>query len=55
LFLIDAGIDFEDIRYPFDATWPTTSEDLKKKGLSVTGAIPSLEYKGLVLTNVCNH
>lgn len=49
LFLKDAGIDFKDIRYKFDDTWPATSADLKSKGISLTGKVPVLEYKGQLL------
>ncbi|KAI9934526.1 hypothetical protein ASPWEDRAFT_117442 [Aspergillus wentii DTO 134E9] len=50
LFLHDAGIDFEDKRYPLDDSWAKNKADLKEKGLTVTGLVPSLEYKGVVLT-----
>ncbi|KAB8077958.1 putative glutathione S-transferase [Aspergillus leporis] len=49
LFLKDAGVEFNDLRYPFDSTWPTTSAELKGKGLSVTGQVPVLEYEGKIL------
>ncbi|KAH8698468.1 glutathione S-transferase [Talaromyces proteolyticus] len=49
LFLKDAGVDFKDIRYPYDATWPAASEDLKKKGITLTGKLPVIEYKGKIL------
>ena len=50
--MMDAGIDFEERRYARDDTWPATKEKLIKQGLSRNGQVPSLEYKGLVLTNV---
>ncbi|KAL2669960.1 hypothetical protein Neosp_015126 [[Neocosmospora] mangrovei] len=50
LFLIDAGIDFEERLYRRDDTWPETKERLKKQGLTRNGQVPALEYKGLVLT-----
>lgn len=50
--MMDAGIDFEERLYARDDTWPTTKKKLIKQGLSRNGQVPSLEYKGLVLTNV---
>ncbi|KAF5723468.1 glutathione S-transferase P 10 [Fusarium mundagurra] len=50
LFMIDAGIKFEERLYTRDATWPETKEKLKKQGLTRTGQLPSVEYKGKVLT-----
>lgn len=50
LFLKDAGIDFEEKRYKYPDTWPETSEKLKQQGITRTGSLPSLEYKGLILT-----
>ena len=50
--MMDAGIDFEERRYARGDTWPATKEKLIKQGLSRNGQVPSLEYKGLVLTNV---
>ncbi|CEN62188.1 hypothetical protein ASPCAL08826 [Aspergillus calidoustus] len=49
LFLHDAGIDFEDKRYPFNDTWKATSKELQEKGISKTGRVPVLEYKGVLL------
>ncbi|PNP45146.1 hypothetical protein TGAM01_v206745 [Trichoderma gamsii] len=49
LFLKDAGIEYQDIRYPSDDTWPQTSDELKRKGLTRTGKVPAVEYKGVVL------
>lgn len=40
------------MRYPWDATWPQQSETLKEKGITRTGKVPSLEYKGQILTQV---
>ncbi|KAJ4138430.1 hypothetical protein NW768_002262 [Fusarium equiseti] len=51
LFMMDAGIEFEERLYARDDTWPATKEKLIKQGLSRNGQVPSLEYKGLVLTN----
>ncbi|KAH7027217.1 uncharacterized protein B0I36DRAFT_136462 [Microdochium trichocladiopsis] len=50
LFLQDAGIDFDEKRYPYDDTWPAASAKLQKEGLSKTGKLPSVEYKGKLLT-----
>ncbi|KAL7920123.1 glutathione S-transferase [Trichoderma austrokoningii] len=47
LFMKDAGIEFHDIRYPNDDTWPQASEELKRKGLSRTGKVPAVEYKDI--------
>ena len=54
LFLHDAGIDFNDVRYKYDQTWTATSEDLQKKGISRTGKVPELEYQGVILSQVCS-
>ncbi|KAJ3537608.1 hypothetical protein NM208_g4449 [Fusarium decemcellulare] len=50
LFLKDAGIEFKEVRYAYDDTWPATSEKLQEKGITRTGKVPSLEYNGLFLT-----
>ncbi|KAM0421394.1 hypothetical protein ACHAPT_010748 [Fusarium lateritium] len=50
LFLKDAGIEFSEVRYPWDDTWPATSEKLRQKGITRTGKVPALEYNGLILT-----
>ncbi|CAG9948347.1 unnamed protein product [Clonostachys rosea f. rosea IK726] len=50
LFLKDAGIEVKDIRYAWDETWPKTSEKLVQQGLTRTGKLPVLEYKGLKLS-----
>ncbi|KAJ2967047.1 hypothetical protein NQ176_g9854 [Zarea fungicola] len=49
LFLRDAGIEFKDIRNAYDDTWPATSQKLKEQGITKTGKVPALEYKGLIL------
>ncbi|KAF5657684.1 glutathione s-transferase p 10 [Fusarium heterosporum] len=49
LFLIDAGIPFEEKRYKYDETWKATSQKLKEQGLTRTGSVPALVYKGFVL------
>ncbi|EED19360.1 glutathione S-transferase, putative [Talaromyces stipitatus ATCC 10500] len=50
LFLKDAGIDFQDIRYAYDDTWPATSAKLQAQGITITGKVPALEYNGTILT-----
>ncbi|KAL4927666.1 glutathione S-transferase [Aspergillus undulatus] len=50
LFLKDAGIDKKDVFYPWDETWPATSDKLAQQGLTPTGLLPALEYKGDVYT-----
>ncbi|KAF4458133.1 Glutathione S-transferase P 10 [Fusarium austroafricanum] len=50
LFLTDAGIDFKEIRYPYPDGWQEVSEKLKQQGITRTGSLPSLEYKGQILT-----
>jgi len=50
LFLKDAAIDFEDIRYTYDDTWKATSGTLESQGLTLTGKLPTLDYKGHLLT-----
>ncbi|KAJ6786110.1 hypothetical protein PWT90_02466 [Aphanocladium album] len=50
LFLKDAGVDFKDIRYKYDETWPATSKKLQEDGISKTGKVPALVYKGNILT-----
>lgn len=52
LFLKDAGIEFKDVRYKFDETWPATSKKLQDDGISQTGQVPALDYKGVILTQV---
>lgn len=50
LFLKDAGIDYKDVRYPYDNTWAETSKKLRQSGLTRTGHLPALEYGGSVIT-----
>ena len=38
--------------YLSDATWPQQSETLKEQGITRTGKLPALEYKGQILTQV---
>jgi len=52
LFFKDAGIAFQDERYPYDDTWAAASKDLQARGLSKTGKVPVLEYNGEILTQV---
>lgn len=52
LFLKDAGIKYEKSLYPWDATWPQQSNVLKERGVTRTGKLPALEYKGKILTQV---
>lgn len=52
LFLKDAGLEFKDVRYPYDNTWPETSNKLRQSGLTRTGKLPALEYGGSVITQV---
>ncbi|KAL7947563.1 glutathione S-transferase [Trichoderma barbatum] len=49
LFLKDAGIEYQDLRYPYDGTWHETSTELNRKGLTRTGKLPALEFKGAIL------
>ncbi|KAJ6143689.1 hypothetical protein N7471_003142 [Penicillium samsonianum] len=44
LFLTDAGIPFQDIRYPYDESWAATASKLREDGISQTGKLPVLEY-----------
>lgn len=50
VFLKDAGIEYKDVRYKMDATWPASQEELKAKGISATGKLPSLEYDSKILS-----
>ncbi|KAH6606924.1 glutathione s-transferase chloride channel [Trichoderma cornu-damae] len=49
LFMKDAGIEFNDIRHPYDDTWPATSEKLKQDGITRTGKVPALLINGVIL------
>lgn len=49
----DAGIPFEEKRYAYDDTWKETSEKLKTQGITRTGRLPAIEYKGQILNQVC--
>lgn len=48
----DAGIDFKEVRYANDNTWPKISKALQEQGITRTGKVPALEYKGLILNQV---
>jgi glutathione S-transferase len=50
LFLTDTGIEFKEVLYPYDHTWPQNSQVLQQQGLTRTGKLPALEYQGLILT-----
>ncbi|OOF96444.1 hypothetical protein ASPCADRAFT_506122 [Aspergillus carbonarius ITEM 5010] len=50
LFLKDAGIEFTEVRYAYDDTWPQSSQKLQDQGITRTGQVPALEYKGHILT-----
>ncbi|KAL6804861.1 glutathione S-transferase [Trichoderma sp. SZMC 28013] len=49
LFMRDAEIEFNDIRHPYDATWPATSERLKQEGVTRTGKVPALLINGIII------
>jgi hypothetical protein len=53
LFMKDAGIDFKEVRYAYDETWPKISKILQEQGVTRTGKVPAVEYQGLILTQVC--
>lgn len=53
LFLADSGLQFQDIRYPFDDSWPATASKLRERGISRTGQVPVLEYNDDKLSQVC--
>lgn len=53
LFLVDAGLPFQDIRYPYDDSWATTASKLLENGISRTGKVPGLEYNDNKLSQVC--
>lgn len=48
----DAEIEFNDIRHPYDATWPATSERLKQEGITRTGKVPALLINGIIINQV---
>lgn len=52
LFLKDSGIEFSEVRYPYDENWPQVSKKLQEQGITRTGLVPALEYKGKILTQV---
>jgi glutathione S-transferase len=50
LFLMDAGIEIEEVNYPYDETWVENSKKLHQQGITRTRKVPALEYQGLILT-----
>jgi glutathione S-transferase len=40
LFLQELNVDYEDVLYSYDETWPSVN---KAKGVSLTGTLPILE------------
>ncbi|KAJ6018890.1 glutathione S-transferase [Penicillium canescens] len=50
MFLKVAGIEVKQARYASDAMLPQQSETLKEQGITRTGKVPALEYKGQILT-----
>jgi glutathione S-transferase len=50
LFLMDAGIEIKEVRYPYDETWAENSKKLQQQGITRTRKLPSLEYQGLILS-----
>ncbi|KAJ5369275.1 uncharacterized protein N7496_009035 [Penicillium cataractarum] len=50
LFLKDTGIEFKEVLYPYDHTWPQNSQILQHQGTTRTGQLPALEYQGIILT-----
>ncbi|KAH7159784.1 glutathione S-transferase [Dactylonectria estremocensis] len=50
IFLRDAGIEFNDIRYPYESTWKATTGELANHGATRTRKLPALEYGGKILT-----
>ncbi|EHK15275.1 uncharacterized protein TRIVIDRAFT_74722 [Trichoderma virens Gv29-8] len=49
LFMRDAGIEFNDVRHPYDDTWPAASEKLKQEGITRTGKVPALLINGVII------
>ncbi|KOC10116.1 putative glutathione S-transferase [Aspergillus flavus AF70] len=50
LFLMDAGIEIKEVRYPYDETWGENSKKLQQQGITRTRKLPVLEYQGLILS-----
>ncbi|KAH8432413.1 glutathione S-transferase N-terminal domain-containing protein [Aspergillus melleus] len=50
LFLMDAGIEIKETRYPYDETWAENSKKLQQQGIIRTRKLPALEYQGMILT-----
>jgi hypothetical protein len=53
LFLADAGLPYQDVRYPFDDSWAASASQLRENGISRTGKVPVLEYNNNKLSQVC--
>jgi hypothetical protein len=49
----DAGIEFKQVLYPYDHTWPKISQVLQQQGTTRTGQLPAVEYQGMILIQVC--
>ncbi|KAJ5464945.1 uncharacterized protein N7458_000631 [Penicillium daleae] len=49
LFMKDAGIEFKQVLYPYDHTWPKISQVLQQQGTTRTGQLPAVEYQGMIL------
>jgi hypothetical protein len=53
--LQELKIDYEDKRYPYDASFQgKVANDFEKKGMSLTRRLPILEIDGHNLTQVCD-
>jgi len=52
LFMTELGIDFEDKRYAYDATWQAKSIEFEENGLTLTRKLPTLEIDGHTLWEV---
>ncbi|KAK1148529.1 hypothetical protein N8T08_009535 [Aspergillus melleus] len=50
LFLMDAGIEVKEVRYPYDETWAENSKKLQQQGITRTRKLPALEHQGMILT-----
>ena len=46
LFFKDAGIDYKELLYKVDATWPENKKKLLEQGITRTGQLPAIEYDG---------
>ncbi|KIW82037.1 hypothetical protein Z517_05064 [Fonsecaea pedrosoi CBS 271.37] len=50
LFLHELGIEYEDKRNPYDATWGELSKKYEAEGVTITRKLPSLDIDGHVLS-----